>query len=232
MEGRVQDFIRALSARTRVLLLGGHAVIHYGMHRETKDADIWCEPLADPESWATLLSAIIADFPECYVWDLAARRKIDSAHVPTLIADLGVIRIGGLNLPLDIFRRPNNLDEEDFAHAWTAGKPMVGEANLRVLDEIEMIVTKEDTDRHRDREDITFLESRIRERLSPILAACSPEEARAHFARYADHVTCEAALRNPHPEVRALATETLREFAAAQNPFARELLRALGETPP
>lgn len=229
MEGRVQDFIRALAARRRVLVLGGHAVIHHGLSRETKDADVWLEPGSDAGVWAGLLAEICADFPEGYLWDLAARERVAPEHLPALIEDLGVVRVGGLNLPLDIFRRPNNLNEADFDAAWHEARTLIDEKGLRVMDDVDLIVTKENTPREGDRQDITFLEGRIRGRLAPLLAQCPPEQARAIFARYADHVTCEAALKNPHPEVRALALETLREFAAAQNPFAREILQSLGE---
>jgi hypothetical protein len=229
MEGRIQDFIRALAARRRVLLLGGHAVIHHGLSRETKAAEIWLEPSRDAAAWSLLLNDVTEAFPECYLWDLDARELVEPDRLSALIEDLGVVRAAGLNLPLDVFCRPNNLAEWDFEPAWEQAHPLIDEVNLRVLDEVELIVTREDTPHQSDRREITFLEGRIRAKLAPLLAECLPEQARAYFARYADHVTCEAALKNPHPEVRALALEALHEFAAAHNPFAREILRSLTE---
>ncbi len=224
-------FVRTLGAEHRLLLLGGLAVIYHGHSRLTKDVDIWLDPGVSADAWAATLRAAIGGVPSAYFWDLSRRARVSGDDLAEVVEAVGVIRIGGLECDLDVFRVPNNLEPADFEAAWQASIPFAEEP-FRITDEPLLIATKLDTDRPRDREDISFLESRIRERLFPILAACSPEEARAHFARYADHVTCEAALRNPHPEVHALAIETLREFAAAQNPFARELLRGLGETPP
>ena len=224
-------FVRTLAAEHRVLLLGGLAVIYHGHSRLTKDVDIWLDPGVSSDAWAAALHTVLATVPSAHLWDLSRRLKVLGGEIAEVVDAVGVIRVGGLECDLDVFRVPNNLEPADFEAAWSASVPF-HEEPFRVMDEPLLIATKLDTDRQRDREDISFLENRIRGRLSPILAACSPEEARAHFARYADHVTCEAALRNPHPAVRALAIETLREFAAAQNPFARELLRALGETPP
>ncbi len=57
-------------------------------------------------------------------------------------------------------------------------------------------------------------------------ATAAPQEAEALFARYADYAVCEKALGNPHPKVREMAVELLREFAANDDPFARDILQA------
>ncbi len=93
-----------------------------------------------------------------------------------------------------------------------------------MLHEIDLIETKLGTGRGHGNEDMLHLEGRVQREFSPRLALCAPAEAAALFARYADHITCAAALTNSHAEVRALALETLREFAAEGNPFAREIL--------
>ena len=38
--------ISALATKHRVLMLGGMAVISYGLDRKTKDVDVWLEPMA------------------------------------------------------------------------------------------------------------------------------------------------------------------------------------------
>jgi hypothetical protein len=63
------------------------------------------------------------------------------------------------------------------------------------------------------------------------LRQCTPAEAAEIFSRYADHVTCKAALANPDPEVQQLALTVLKEFANAGDPFAVEILARL-KTPP
>jgi hypothetical protein len=223
-------FVRALASTHRVLLLGGLAVVSHGLSRLTKDVDVWLEPHVSVEAWADALQIELARFDDAYLWDLSRRERILAAEIPTVVSSVGVVRVGGLECDLDVFRVPNNLDIEDFDVAWRDSVPL-GNEPFRVMDEPLLIATKVDTERQQDRDDITFLESRIREKFAPILAECAPEKARALFARYADHVTCEAALKNPYPAVRDLAIETLREFAAGQNPFAREILRELGENP-
>ena len=223
METHVQVVIRALSERFRVLLLGGAALIFYGRERPTFDADIWLEPMEDAQIWARELTAALRAYEESYFWDLAARRKTGGEEIADLAETFGVVRIGGLSENLDVFRRPNNFAEVEFDVVWNASKPFVGE-RLRVLHEVDLLASKMETERAKDFEDVAFLEARIRQDIGSRLALCAPDEAAALFARYADHVTCAAALTNPHAEVRALALETLREIAAEGNPFAREIL--------
>lgn len=92
-----------------------------------------------------------------------------------------------------------------------------------------MIVTKENSGRERDRIDIGFLESKLRERYHERLSVCPLEEAVGLFSRYLDHTTCQAALANPDPAVQALGLSGLRELAEGGNPFAIEALKKRGE---
>lgn len=224
MEGRVQDFIRNLAARGRVLVLGGHAVIQHGLNRNTIDTDIWFEPRGGPDWWAEMVRPALDSFPQAYLWDLARRERFPFTALSPTIQEWGVARVGGLNQPLDLFRRPNNFEEADFDSVWERARRLEAESNIRVLHEIDLIASKESTERESDRLDIAFLEGKVRQELAPILAACDLAEAQSIFARYADHETCRAALRNPDAGVRDLAARTLREFADAGNPFAREML--------
>lgn len=160
------------------------------------------------------------------LWDRSRRERISASELAACAAAVGVIRIGGIDGDLDVFRKPNNLSEDEFDAAW-ADSVAMPEEKVRVLDPPVLIATKCDTARQMDRDDIAFLEGKIRNDMTPILRACPPEEACRLFARYVDHETCRAALANPHAEVRALAVETLRELAAGQNPFAREMLAEL-----
>lgn len=205
-------------------MLGGHAVIHHGLNRNTIDADIWLEPFADSHKWAICVQPALDSFADTYLWDLARRERFPFAALSEKIVESGVARVGGLNQPLDIFRRPNNFEENDFDSAWEQARKLETETNIRVLNEIDLIGTKEGTERESDRLDIAFLEGKIRHDLAPVLAECDLAEAQRIFTRFADHETCRAALRNPDPNVRELATRTLHEFADAGDPFAREIL--------
>lgn len=225
-------FVKELSARARVLVVGGVAVILHGLSRHTKDIDIWLDPLVSTADWAALLESVRSPFADSYYWDLSRREKIAPGDdVIECVDAVGVVRIGNLEQPLDVFRKPNNLEVADFEEAWTASREADGES-YRILHEAELIATKLNTPREGDQWDVVYLEAKIRNEMSPLLRACPPEEARRLFARYVDHETCRAALANPHAEVRALAIETLRELAAGQNPFAREILAELGSGSP
>lgn len=144
-------------------------------------------------------------------------------HLAEVVGECGVIRVGGMQTDLDIFRKPHNLEFADFGLSWEESSPVANHA-YRVMHPIDLIVTKLNTSRERDQNDNVFLESKIRADYRLGLARCDVEQARKMFARYADHETCAAALTNPDPAVQALALETLQEFAADGNPFAREIL--------
>lgn len=134
----------------------------------------------------------------------------------------GVVRIVGLDRPLDVFRHPHNLDIEDFDAIWQRGAML--DNGFRLPDEIDLLLTKENTSRAQDAADLAFLEAKIRNRLMRELAACELERAREIFDRYVDHETCRAALLNPREQVQELARTTLKDMAASGDPFAREIL--------
>jgi len=212
-------------------MLGGHAMIFHGLERHTDDSDVWLDPGPDSAAWTEWLCAATAPLPASYFWDLANRRRVDSSEIPEIVEDFGVIRIGGLEEPLDVFRRPNSFKEEEFDLVWGHASTLPTE-DVRVFATIDLLASKVDSEREKDFSDVAYLEATIRSEFAPILRACLPEEAHRLFSRYVDHETCRAALANPHPEVHALAVETLRELAAGHNPFAREMLSELGENVP
>jgi len=220
--------LAALTDEGRVLIIGGLAVILHGLTRHTKDADVWLEPMASPTIWSAAVARAAARFPETYFWDLSRREKISAAEIAECAEAVHVVRIAGIEPPVDVFREPSNLKAEDFEEAWTVSHEVSGE-QYRIIHEADLIVTKLGTTRVRDVQDIGFLEGRIRAEFGPILTVCDLVEARRLFGRYVDHETCRAALANPHAEVRALAVESLRALAAAENPFAQEMLTQLGE---
>ncbi len=217
------QFVEALSERGRVLLIGGLAIIAHGLSRPTEDADLWLDSMLPMEDWISLLKAGAAEEPESYFWDLSRRERV--ADPRRTIEEIGVIRIGGLDRYVDVFRRPNELAEEDFDAAWEISPVHVGK--IRLLDESFLIATKLDTGRESDLQDVYYLEVHLRTKLAPRLAICPLAEAEEAFARYADHATCLAALKNPDPAVRALGLSVLRELAASNNPFAIEALKAI-----
>ena len=223
---RLDAFLRRLTAERRVLLLGGLAVIAHGLSRATKDADVWLEPMSSSDEWARVLASAWADFPDLRFarlphWTpLVSREEIADA-----VDETGMVRVNGLECPLDIFRKPNEIETEDFETMWA--RSTLKEDGVHLLDPIDLLVSKEDTGRDHDVADQRFLEGKIRRDFGARLAVDSLEEARALFARYTDHVVCEHALRNPDPAVQALAREVLEELVAQGDWFSRDVLARL-----
>ena len=222
MAATLQQFLARAASRQRIILLGGLAVIAHGLSRPTKDGDVWLEPLESPEAWAAAVRTTLSEFDNVRLWCLAAQRGVDPDELAGAIAAQAMVRILGLNADLDLFRQPHNLQCEDFDLIWQHAEPWTD--GVRLIDPVDLILTKENTGRDQDAYDIGFLEGKIRRDFGARLAAASVDEARGLFARYADHVVCERALMNPDPTVRALAREILRELAAQGDWFSRDVL--------
>lgn len=223
----VDEFLETLGRRYRVLLLGGLATIAHGLSRATKDADVWLEPLATPSQWAAALSGVMAHFPQTTLARLLGWETISPDQLAEAIDDIGMIRIQGLEVPLDVFRIPNALLPDDFDEVWQRALPT--EQGLRLPDPLDLIVTKLDTGRDQDLKDVFFLEQQVRSSFGDQLETAAPAEARALLDRYADHVVLARALKNPHEEVRVLALELVREFAESGDPFSIDILHERGE---
>lgn len=218
--------VEGIAGVRRVLVLGGLAVIAHGKTRTTLDSDIWLDPSGSLEEWCDLVRSRLALFPDHYLFDVFHRDRVPAEGLERTIEEVGMIRVGGLDRYLDIFHTPHSLDPGEFDAAWNASTLALGSA--RIMDEAYLITTKIETGRDTDREDVSFLEAKLRSTHCPRLRACSLAEARALTARYVDHATALAATENPDPAVRALGLDLLRELAAGQNPFAIEALRRLG----
>ncbi len=222
MAATLQQFLGRAATRQRVVVIGGLAVIAHGLSRPTKDGDAWLDPLASAAAWAARLRETLAEFSECTLWSLAERRVAQPEELEEIVTIDGVIRISGLIADLDLFYRPNGLECADFDAVWQRASAWAEE--VRVVDPLDLIVTKEGTGREQDRLDITFLEAILRTDLGARLVKATRAEAEAIFARYADHVVAAKALDNPDPAVQALAREILKGFAEQGDPFARDAL--------
>lgn len=223
MEEYTEQFIEQLAKRGRILLLGGMAVIAHGLARVTKDIDIWLEPFATPGEWSDVVQDILAALPGTQTYDLRNQIVVKHSEIVKLAERDSVIRIIGLDRPLDIFRVPHNLEVNDFDAVWERAKMQI--SSMRVPDEIDLLVTKEETDRPHDIADISFLEDKVRRYLSDVLKTCSYDDAKNIFARYADHETCRASLKNTDSNVRDLGLNLLQEWAKSGDPFALEILK-------
>lgn len=133
-----------------------------------------------------------------------------------------MVRILGLDCPLDIFRRPNEFPSDSFDEVFERGTPNTD--GTRLPDPLDLIITKLNTGRDKDLDDSRHLESVIRQRYQTILPSASLDEVRQLFDRFLDWEVCRIALENPSQDVRNYTIECLREMAAEGDPFSQALL--------
>ena len=158
MEERIPEnfLIRELAARYRVILVGGMAVIGHGLARRTKDYDIWLEPMKSAEEWAMALVSACAAHPEARFWSLAQKRNLNPTEIEAEVEEAKVVRMTGLNLPVDVFRCPNEMEVEDFDSVWNRASVM--EDNVALPDPVDLYLTKVETGREQDWQDQIYLD--------------------------------------------------------------------------
>jgi len=205
--------------------LGGLAVISHGLGRNTHDADIWVEPMESPEVWASVVGPLVYSTPSAKPVAIAVWEAIPEKNLAEVIARDGVFRINGLDRPLDIFRKPNELPIEEFESAWVRAKPLCD--GTRLPDEIDLLMTKQLTGRDKDAMDIAFLENKAEKRYLAELPAATEDHAIEMLARFLTPKIAESALAHSSGVVRQLAMSYLQELAADGDPFAADILKNL-----
>lgn len=222
MGTKADDFIRRLASIHRVVTIGGLAVIAHGRNRSTKDADVWLEPFSSPREWADRLCLFCEKFQGLTLHGLPGWKLLTRENLAESVDETGMIRINGLGFPLDIFRRPNQFEADDFdAVCLRATRTSDG---TYLPDPLDLVVTKLNTDRQQDLEDTQFLESLVRKHYAKVLPTASIDEVKALFDRFLDWQVCEHALKNPSQEVKDLTLLCLEEMAAEGDPFCQALL--------
>jgi hypothetical protein len=216
------SFIRLLTSRHRVVVLGGLAVIAHGFSRSTYDGDIWLDPMDSASTWASSLAKTVKEFGGLTMHRLPGWSLIDSTDISDVIEESRVIRIVGLDCPLDVFRQPNETDMELFDEIFGRGQQK--DDGTVLPDPLDLIRSKSDTGRDKDQQDILFLESLVRADYKKRLPVATIEEATAMLNRYSEWQVLQAALENPSEQVRALTHQHLREFAEAGDPFSQAIL--------
>ena len=228
MENTAEKFIEDLASRARIILIGGLAVIAHGFSRTTKDADIWMEPCTDNGQFSEILLSALNPKSKLSFYDLRNQSVIKdrtAENIESTIEKDSVIRIIGLDRPVDVFRIPNNMDADEFDNIWSRSKDI--SKNIRVLDEVDLLLTKEGAGRSHDLADITFLESKIRKSYCDELKSADYARVLSLFSRYYDYATCGAALENKNKEVRQLSIKYLNELKDSGDPFAIEILGSI-----
>jgi hypothetical protein len=220
------QIIRLLAGEFRVMTLGGAAVIASGLSRNTFDADIWVEPMDSAERWAKGVAPFIYDAGSTEAVAIGSWERVPRDELAAVIERDGVIRINGLERPLDVFRDPNQLDISHFDEIWQRARPM--DDGTRLPDPIDLLVSKQETGREKDQTDIIFLEGKIQADYLARLPRASRGEAVQMLERFLTPRVAEAALAHSDPAVRDLGRRFLHELAQEGDPFAAEILRKIG----
>jgi hypothetical protein len=224
-----QEAVAFLASKRRTVLLGGLAVILHGLSRNTKDYDVWLDPLPDVQSWAAPIQQLLTREPSLQARRISAFegwKPVIVGDVPLVGAEDRLIRIVGNERPIDVFYIPNELEAADFEGVWVRGMPI--EHGLRLIEAIDLIVTKQLTDRPQDETDIRFLTSKIEAQYRERLKTCSEAEAVSMLARFATPEIAAIAVRESKEDsIRALGWRILYEMRENGDPFAAEFMREL-----
>lgn len=219
---KADSFIQELASQNRVLVIGGLAVIGHGYSRPTKDADIWLEPMTNAQEWVHLIERHCKKFAGLTTHTLPGWVQESGTQLIEAVEQTGLIRILGLDCPLDIFRQPNEFEIQDFEDVFSEARQLADGTYLPTA--LDLIQSKQDTNRDKDHQDILFLESILRKDYLAQLPTCDLSTANALLDRYADPEVLKSALSNPDPNIQTLATRYLKEFAEAGDPFSLAIL--------
>ncbi len=219
------QLIRRVASKGRVLSLGGLAVIAHGLPRNTHDADIWIDPMESIAKWASFVGSIVYSTEGAKPVAMAVWTPIAETDFEQVVARDGAFRINGLDRPLDIFREPNELPIEEFDAAWGRAAELAD--GTRLPDEIDLLMTKQLTNRAKDAMDIEFLENKAEARFLAEIPVATEGCALEMLGRFLTPKVAEAALAHPSKSVRELGHRYLRELAADGDPFAADILKNL-----
>lgn len=204
-------------------MIGGLAVIAHGLSRPTKDADVWLDPTKGLESWLSVVSNLIA--PPERVVTLPGWQELAPAKLVENVESVGMVRVEGLDMPLDIFFRPNGLQIDEFERVWGDSTSLVDGTKLPSL--LDLLCTKEETNRNRDFNDAGYLIGMARKQQGEKLSkAESVSEAMNLIDAFFDHSVLEHGLKNPMPGIREAIWREIEALALDGDPFAKEMLEA------
>ena len=226
-EQTAAELTSQLAREHRVLMLGGLAVVGHGLSRSTFDSDVWLDPDLPLAEWCHAVCSITARRSHLQIVSIGDWENVAAKDFPEVICRDGVIRIIGVNQPLDIFRKPNQLDPAEFNEIWSRSQSL--DDGTRLPDPIDLLVSKQETGRDKDQTDIIFLEGKIQADYLARLPQASKDEALQMLGRFLTPRVAEAALTHSDPAVRDLGLRFLRELVQEGDPFAAEILRKLGE---
>jgi hypothetical protein len=195
------------------------------MPRSTNDVDLWLEPSSSEHLWAGVLRHLIE------AEGLTAARAgnqpgifvaIKADDIASAVAKDRFVRILGADRPIDVFRIPNQLDVSDFDEVWNHARELPD--GTRLIDEVDLVVTKMDTGRPHDESDIHFLHLKIQKSYMHRIRTCSLDEATKLLERFPDaDIAAFAATEAEEQAVRSLGLNTLNALSNSGNPYAAQL---------
>ncbi|MFT7173734.1 MAG: hypothetical protein ACI9NQ_001959 [Paracoccaceae bacterium] len=225
MPRKVEDIVVRLAAEKRVVMIGGLAVIAHGLSRATKDVDVWLDPTPGVEKWLSSIQSLIAP-PERIV-TLPGWKGLDSTDLLENVENVGMVRVEGLDMPLGLFFRPNGLRVDEFERVWSDATSIEDGTMLPSL--LDLLCTKEETNRKRDFTDASFLIGMAREQQGKKLSSAqSTDEAKSLMDAFFDHSVLAQGLENPLPKIREVIWREVENLAIDGDPFAKEMLEERG----
>jgi len=225
-----QELVAVLANQRRTVLLGGMAIILHGLNRSTKDIDIWMDPLPDADAWLTPIRRLLLQESSLRLERIGGVpgtwERIAVADLAAVANEDGLVRIAGTDRPIDVFYVPNELEAADFEGVWQRAIPL--EHGIRLMEEIDLIVTKQFTNRAHDETDIRFLQDKIEVDYRNRLRTCSANEAQEMLARFVTpEIAAFAVKEASDAAVRFLGWKLLNEMSEAGDPFAEDLIREI-----
>ncbi|MEO6474711.1 hypothetical protein [Luteolibacter sp.] len=178
--------------------------------------------MSNSDEWAAFLEKTCCDFGGLSLHRLPGWVPVSGMDLVDAIEETSMVRVQGLDCPLDVFRKPNEIEITDFDVICQRAKLR---ADGTLLPEpLDLIQSKLETGRDKDLIDILHLESVVRADYKKRLPTASLEEASQMLERFSEWQVLIPAMENPFAEVRELAMSHLREFAAAGDPFSQAIL--------
>ncbi len=225
----IKDTVRRLAEQRRVIVLGGIAVMMHGFQRTTKDVDLWLDPLQDERRWADSLR----EFVESEALEVARVgdefgnfMKFPASDIASAVAKDRFVRIVGAERPIDVFRVPNYMKIQEFDDVWNRAEIL--KDGTRLMDEIDLMVTKMETGRPHDQADMRFLETKMESVYRKRLHTCSGKEASEMFVRFVTpDIAFYAATQEENPLVQSSGLAALRDLSDNGDLYARELIEGL-----
>lgn len=103
METPTDRFLRQLTQRHRVVVVGGLAVIAHGFDRLTYAGDVWLDPVASSDKWASALQSERDEFEGLTLHRLPGWVAVAGESLSEAVEETDLVRIIRLECPLDDF---------------------------------------------------------------------------------------------------------------------------------